>query len=32
MSSSKIINKFGLALNEELMKFLIQIKKKIDYN
>ena len=32
MSSSKIINQFGLALNEEQMKFLNQIKKKNDYN
>ena len=32
MSSSKIINNFGLALNDEQIKFLNQIKKKEDYN
>ena len=31
MSSSKIINQFGLALNEEQIKFLDQIKKNDDY-
>jgi hypothetical protein len=29
MSSSKIVNKLGLTLNEEQIKFLDQIKKKI---
>ena len=32
MSSSKIINQFGLALNEEQSKFLKDIKKKDNYN
>ncbi len=32
MSSSKIINQFGLALNEEQGKFLNQVKKKDNYS
>ncbi len=32
MSSSKIINQYGLALNEEQIKFLNQIKVKENYN
>jgi len=32
MSSSKIINQFSLALNEEQSKFINQIKKKDNYN
>ena len=32
MSSSKIINEFGLALNDEQIKFLNQVKKKDNLN
>ena len=32
MSSSKIIKKFGLALNDEQIKFLNQVKKKDNFN
>ena len=32
MSSSKIINEFGLALNDEQIKFLNQVKKKDNFN